>query len=152
MVFPLIFCGFGIAIVAAGCGQSDGIAEQYPSRIEELAVDRARRDPVMAAQLRSRAVYGHYCARCHGANGEGDGFNSSMLKVPPRNLTDPKFRERVTEKHLTRTIRDGGPAVGKSVLMPAWGRTLSEKQIADVVAFLRTLKPLPKEEPAEESE
>ena len=141
----------GTIPAASGCGHSDGLADQPPSRIEELAIDRASRDPLIAAQFRGAAVYKQYCAICHGSTGEGDGFNSSMLKVPPRNLTDPKFRKQATQKHLARTVRDGGPAVGKSLLMPAWGRTLSDKQISDVLAFLRTLRPPPKE-PTEESE
>jgi len=36
-------------------------------------------------------------------------------------------------------IKTGGPSVGKSPLMAPWGGTLSDAQIHDVVAFVRTL-------------
>jgi len=36
-------------------------------------------------------------------------------------------------------IRDGGPAVGKSAAMPAWGRTLTPLEVADVLQYVRSL-------------
>jgi cytochrome c553 len=38
-----------------------------------------------------------------------------------------------------RLLKEGGPALGKSPLMGAWGKNLSEQQIRDLVAFLRSL-------------
>jgi len=36
-------------------------------------------------------------------------------------------------------ITEGGAYVGKSAFMPSWKSTLSEQDIADVIAFIRTL-------------
>ena len=41
--------------------------------------------------------------------------------------------------YVFRVIKEGGAAVGKSPLMAPWGGTLSDTQIHDVVAFVRTL-------------
>ena len=141
----------GMAFFLSACSRSQEAAERYPSRIEELAVAAERRDPQIAARKRGEKIYQHYCSRCHGEEGDGNGFNATLLEVPPRDFTDPQFRRPVTEEHLRRVIREGGPAVGKSVLMPAWGRTLSEQQIADVAVFLMALEP-PSDEADETAE
>jgi cytochrome c553 len=44
-----------------------------------------------------------------------------------------------SDEHLIRLLNKGGPALGKSPLMGAWGKNLSEQRIRDLVAFLRTL-------------
>jgi len=36
-------------------------------------------------------------------------------------------------------VRSGGGAVGLSTGMPPWGRTINERQIQNVVEYVRTL-------------
>lgn len=136
---------FATAVSPTGCSRRSAAHESqpYPSEIEALAVNRRMRDPLVAAQSRGRSIYEHYCRICHGAQGRGDGFNATNLKTPPRNFADPAFWKQTSAERVALAIREGGKAVGKSVLMPAWGRTLSEGQISDVVAFLRTLEAAP---------
>ena len=85
-------------------------------------------------------VYRHYCQTCHGEAGAGDGFNAFNLDPHPRDLSDPAFQKAKSDADLADAIRRGGAGVGLSALMPPWGHTLSERQIADLVAFLRSLK------------
>ena len=127
-VLPASGCG------PAGQGQNPGV---FPSEIEELAVRRRPRDPVAEAQARGRQVYEHYCKICHGAEGRGDGFNSGSLAKQPRDFSNPQFLESSNSERLFSAVSDGGQAVGKSVLMPAWGGTLTERQIQDVISYLR---------------
>ena len=108
------------------------------SPIETLAMRNVLADPAAESQLRGQKVYKHYCAICHGDEGKGDGFNSTNLAVPPRNFSSPQFWQQLTDENLLLVVSKGGPAVGKSVLMPAWGRTLTDRQMHDVVAFLHT--------------
>jgi mono/diheme cytochrome c family protein len=84
-------------------------------------------------------TYRHYCRTCHGETGAGDGFNAYNLDPRPRDLSDPAFQKTKSDADLTDAVRRGGAGVGLSALMPPWGHTLSERQIADVVAYLRTL-------------
>ncbi|MCH8048325.1 MAG: cytochrome c [Planctomycetes bacterium] len=130
-----------LALSVAGCGpggdnQAPG---EFPSPIRDLAVRRQRLDPVAEARTRGRETYMHYCQICHGDTGQGDGFNSTNLAVAPRDFSDPEFWKSSTDERLTSAIADGGEAVGKSVLMPAWGKTLSQQQIDDVIAYLPTI-------------
>ena len=58
------------------------------------------------------------------------------LKPPPANLTKTKL----DDAGLTKIITEGGPAVGRSPTMAAFGSSLKADEIADVVAYIRTLK------------
>ncbi len=92
---------------------------------------------------RGQLLFTTYCASCHGEQGRGDGPAADRfardLGVRPANLTTPEFQSSRTDAALARAIRDGSLAVHRSLYMPAWGVTLSESQIADLVAFIRQL-------------
>jgi len=142
------------AVALSGCqphGHKEGNSE-YPSAIEKLAVHHEHPDPLIASQIRGRKVYEQYCQICHGAEGQGNGFNAAMLDPPPRNFADEAFWKQADVERLFTTISQGGKSVGKSVLMPPWGGTLDESQIRDVVAFLRTVPDLAKQPLAEEQQ
>jgi mono/diheme cytochrome c family protein len=86
-----------------------------------------------------RVLYRHYCLNCHGEEGKGDGFNAYNLDPRPRSLADSSFQAKHSDADLLAAIRSGGGAVGLSTGMPPWGRTLNERQIQNVVDYLRTL-------------
>jgi mono/diheme cytochrome c family protein len=87
-----------------------------------------------------REVFAHYCATCHGDAGAGDGFNAYNLDPHPRDLSDEGFQKTKTDAQLADTIRRGGAGVGLSSLMPPWGRTLTERQVGEVLLYVRSLK------------
>ncbi len=124
-------------------------ADSYPSAIERLAIRRQRPDPLVESQTRGRQEYEHYCQICHGQEGQGNGFNAAMLDPPPRNFADEAFWKQADDERLHAVVSRGGKAVGKSVLMPAWGKTLTQTQIHDVVAYLRTVPKLISQQQAE---
>ncbi len=84
-------------------------------------------------------VYQRYCETCHGSTGAGDGFNAFNLDPRPRDLSDPAFQKKKSDADLTDAVQRGGAGVGLSPLMPPWGHTLSQRELADVVLYLRTL-------------
>lgn len=77
------------------------------------------------------------CAACHGAEGKGDGVAAQALDPKPRNLNDAAYVSTLSDEHLYKVISEGGAAVGLSPMMAAWGGTLSEQDIWNVVAYLR---------------
>lgn len=97
-------------------------------------------DPATGYNLREgKQVFQHYCAPCHGEEGDGHGFNAYSLDPKPRDLTDPAFRAERSDEDLTEIVRIGGGAAGLSTGMPPWGRTLNARQIRNTVLYLRTL-------------
>ena len=85
--------------------------------------------------------YRLYCAQCHGTqcNGQGITQTSDGLGVSPRDHTNAKEMSKLTDQELRLAIAEGGDAVQKSELMPAWGKTVSAEEIDDLVVFLRKL-------------
>jgi len=99
--------------------------------------------PSYEAQL-GRDVFAHYCSTCHGDTGAGDGFNAYNLDPRPRDFSDQAFQKAKSDAELVDAIRRGGAGVGLSSLMPPWGRTLTERQVGEVVLYVRSLKkPVP---------
>jgi cytochrome c oxidase cbb3-type subunit 3 len=84
-------------------------------------------------------LYRTYCVQCHGLKGKGNGINVRDMSVQPRDHTDPQGMGGLSDDHITKAIREGGPAVTKSVLMPPWGGVLSDAEIRSLVDYLRTL-------------
>lgn len=71
-----------------------------------------------AARAEADQVFATVCFTCHGASGAGDGPASAGFPVKPRNFSDPAWQASVTDEHIEKVILQGGPAVGKSPLMP----------------------------------
>ena len=84
-------------------------------------------------------MFQHNCQICHGESGKGDGFNASRLTPPPRDFTQFNFWKSTTDERVHFAVSQGGSSVGKSVLMPAWGHTLTKSQIDDVIVYIRSL-------------
>lgn len=84
-------------------------------------------------------LYDHYCAGCHGEEGEGDGPNARYLPVTPVSHADASYMAERPDDSLFDAIYAGGYITGLSHRMPAYGRTLSREQIWDLVRHLRRL-------------
>lgn len=82
-------------------------------------------------------LYNTYCVQCHGINRDGNGINSKVMAVKPRDHTDTKAMGDTPDETLFKAIKEGGLAVSKSVLMPTWGAVLDDGQIKEMVAYLR---------------
>lgn len=122
----------------AGAAGSTAVAASTP----EAGQPAAAPDTLMLftyAQRRGMRIFRHYCVVCHGEEGAGDGFNAYNLDPAPRDLTDPKYQNAISDETLTEVVTQGGRGMNKSILMPAYGKTLSKEQISDLVAFIRTL-------------
>jgi len=87
---------------------------------------------------RGQAIYTQYCTRCHGADGRG-GPMVTMLPVRPRNLADRAYMQTRTAEQLFEVIKQGGNAQGLSPTMPGFGKQISDAQVRDTVAYIRTL-------------
>ena len=81
-------------------------------------------------------LYKRYCSGCHGEDGRG-GAQTFMPHIG--NLTEKNYIEFLPDGYLFTVIAEGGVSVGKSTMMPAWKAKLSEQDIKDIIAHIRTL-------------
>jgi mono/diheme cytochrome c family protein len=86
-----------------------------------------------------KKLYASYCVTCHGEQGKGDGPAARALPVKAADHTNGATMNQLSDKYLTDIITKGGPAVGKSPIMPGWGSQFNESQIRDLVAFIRSI-------------
>ena len=86
-----------------------------------------------------RQLFGTHCATCHGDAGKGDGPSAAAFATKAFDLTDGRVMNTLPDDFLVDIVRDGGPAHGLAPTMPPFNRTLSETQIRQVVAYVRTL-------------
>jgi mono/diheme cytochrome c family protein len=89
-----------------------------------------------------KRLYQHYCAACHGIEGTGTGRNAPYLEQmgrAPRDHTDIWYMNRLTDAELYLAISQGKRREGEPPFMPWWGYTLTEQDIWNLVAFIRSL-------------
>lgn len=83
--------------------------------------------PAQAADVAGgEKIYRQYCAQCHGANG------IAVLPNAPSFARGDRLMQ--ADPALAMTIRGGRNA------MPAFAGLLNERQILDVIAYLRTIR------------
>jgi mono/diheme cytochrome c family protein len=80
-----------------------------------------------------KTLYQKGCAKCHGANGVGNPGLAKALGVAIRPLSDPEVQAK-SDAQLAKESIEG---VGK---MKAVNGMTVEKEGADIVAYIRTLK------------
>lgn len=84
-------------------------------------------------------LYQKYCSSCHGAEGKGDGPLAPVYSPRPQDHTSDKYMSARSDHELFIAISQGGRASGGSQFMPGWGEMLSDKEIWDIVAYIRSL-------------
>lgn len=84
-----------------------------------------------AFRTRGEELYLRHCALCHGATGRGEGY--AGLNPPPTDLGSARVQTQLAPQ-LIKTVHEGRP----DTAMGAWRHALSEQEIEEVVAHLRT--------------
>ena len=86
-----------------------------------------------------KTIFDNNCVACHGFAGKGDGAGVSGLNPKPRDLTNGSYINALSDQYLFDVIKNGGWGVKKSPLMPAWGHALRDKEIWNLVTYIRSL-------------
>lgn len=130
-------------------------AGTQPDAAEEIARPSNSGGPGPAATMPGDAqaggrLFAVNCMPCHGAEGKGGIPNpgSDDGTVPPLNPIDPTLVNKdpkVFVYNLDLFIQHGSTPEGHNpaIKMPPWGddKMLSQKQIADLIAYVMSLNP-----------
>ena len=123
-----------LALVAAGCGGGETVSP-LPETVEGKLATQAKGDPKAGENVYSQASPA--CGSCHTFTPAG-----SKAAVGPNLDELPELAERADQGSLVEFTRSSivNPnqyvEEGFQPIMPAYGDQLSQKQIADLVAFL----------------
>jgi cytochrome c len=106
-------------------------AVAWSAGIASVVLACQMRDPT--PEGRGKRIFARSCVGCHGADGRGT--DRPGLTKPPRDLTNGEFQAGATNQQLRQSIR-----IGKGQ-MPSFASIMSDEDIGDVIAFVRTLAP-----------
>ncbi|MCB0118158.1 MAG: cytochrome c [Anaerolineales bacterium] len=118
------------AVVLAACGSQaaatpEPVPAEYAGATSPLGADAA---------TAGAEVFKTNCESCHGPQGHGDGPAGAALDPQPKNLAE--FAPTVGDDYLYWRINTGK----EGTAMVAWKGVLTDEQIWQAVAFIRTLK------------
>lgn len=82
--------------------------------------------------VKGAAFYMSNCATCHGTTGDGRGPRAYFINPKPRNFLHPASRAEFNRPAVFNATKEG--KLGTE--MPAWGKVLSDQEIADVSEFV----------------
>jgi len=133
-----LWCAVALSATVLGFGTATVWAE--PDKTQTQVAHGANgallpRDSKDAAVFRGGLVYANYCVTCHGINADGNGRAARLHTPRPANL-------RASDKndaYIGLIVRKGGEPLGRSTGMPPWAEELTDEQIGDVVAFVRSV-------------
>lgn len=121
------------AILIAACG---GGGSSEPVALDPVPAEYAGLTSPLGADAAAAGaeVFKTNCESCHGPQGHGDGPAGAALDPQPKNL--PELAARAGDDYLFWRINTGK----EGTAMVAWKGVLTEEQIWQAVAFIRTLK------------
>lgn|SRR5574340_1124420 len=87
-------------------------------------------------------IYQRNCLRCHGLALDGKGPDAASLSVPPVNFRTYLSRLK-DDVELEKTIKQGKKFLG----MHNWEDTLTDEEVRDLIAYIRSAAPHVKVKP-----
>ncbi len=139
-VFVLVL--FALFLLPA-CKEKKSALADAP-QLKAYDVEQDWNDPQRAIllnyqQAQGKRIFYSACVWCHSdVTPAGPSNRSNVMPTPPL-INDGKVLNSVSDDALQNIIALGGGAVGKSGMMPPWGRTLTQEDIRTLIAFIRVV-------------
>jgi mono/diheme cytochrome c family protein len=122
-----------VASVAWSAGATGGTQTAAPGKLPPAPATFSLKGDAKNGE----AIFIANCASCHGKKGMGNGVVGKALNPLPANFTDSKRMGAVSDWELYNAVGQGGMSVGLSPLMPAWGATLKDQEVRDVLVYVK---------------
>ena len=105
--------------------------------------------PLSYQQAQGKRIFYQQCVWCHAdATPAGPSNRSNLTPVPPL-LNDGATLNAESDEFMQNIVTLGGTAMGKSTMMPPYGRVLSAEEIHAVIAFTRAIAQPPYQRPVQ---
>ena len=149
-----IFILLGLLLLPACRQQKPTMASRPQLRaydVEQDWNDPQRTILLNYQQAQGKRIFYTVCVWCHAdATPAGPSNRSNLTPTPPL-LNDGSVLNSLSDEFLRNIIALGGSAMGKSTMMPPWGRTLTQEDIQAVITFVRAIAQPPYQAPARPS-
>jgi len=101
--------------------------------------DAQRVIPLSYQEAQGKRIFYQQCVWCHAdATPAGPSNRSNLTPIAPL-LNDGATLNTESDESMQNIITLGGSAMGKSAMMPPYGRMLSAEEIRSVLAFARAI-------------
>jgi mono/diheme cytochrome c family protein len=139
----LLVCSVLCALALSGCKKS--AAEVKPDEAfgaydtEPDWNDNSKLVKLGYQEAQGKRVFYQYCVWCHAdASPAGPSNRGNVAPMPPV-MNDGEKLNGESDEYIQNIITLGGSALGKSAMMPPYGKTLSPGEIKAVIAFTRAI-------------
>jgi mono/diheme cytochrome c family protein len=124
------------AVFLSACGSGSSGAPRKIGTLESVPAEYAGKSNPLGAEASAEGakIFKTNCETCHGPQGHGDGPIGESLDPKPQNLA--KLQAAASDDYLFWRVAEGKPGTS----MPPWKNILTEEQIWQITAFIRTLK------------
>ena len=140
---PGAFLILACAALFCGCGKKAESTKDDPALraydTETDWTDAQKIIPLSYQQAQGKRIFYAQCVWCHAdATPAGPSNRSNLTPVPPL-LNDGSVLNGESDEYMQNIITLGGSAMGKSPMMPPYGRVLTPEEIRSVISFTRTI-------------
>ena len=90
-------------------------------------------------ESQGKRVFYLYCVWCHADASPAGPSNRSNVSPQPPLMNDGDKLNGESVEYLQNIITLGGSALGKSAMMPPYGKTISTEEIRALIAFTRAI-------------
>jgi len=140
----LIFASlFAMIVSVAGCGKKASAVAADPLRgaydSEADWNDPQHVIPLNYQQAQGKRVFYAQCVWCHADSTPAGPSNRSNLMPMPVLMNDGAALNGQSDDYLRNITTLGGGALSKSAMMPPYGKTLTQEEMADVIAYARAI-------------
>lgn len=126
-LFAVIFLSLALLTACAGKSSAENEAFDVTGKSNPLAGDAS-------AIAAGKTIYENFCLSCHGPAGKGNGPAAATLQPKPADLS--VSQKEKPDDYLFLQIAQGR----QGTAMTGWKYVLSEEQIWQVLAYIRTLE------------
>ena len=135
----------------SGCGKNAETAPANPLLAaydsEPDWTDSTKIIPLGYQQAQGKRIFYQHCVWCHADATPAGPSNRSNLTPNPPLLNDGATLNAESDEYMQNIITLGGSAMGKSAMMPPYGRMLTAEEVRSVIAFTRAIAQPPYQPP-----
>jgi mono/diheme cytochrome c family protein len=148
----LLVAALTAVTVLAACGKKSATARPDPLRnaydSEQDWNDPQRVVPLSYREAQGKRIFYQQCVWCHADSTPAGPSNRSNVTPAPPLFNDGTLLNGESDEFLQNIITLGGSAMGKSAMMPPYGKALTQEDIRSLIAYARAMAVPPYQPPA----